>query len=365
MEGRAIQPMNWITEQRLINQRFADDSFANGAQVVTWFCAIQGQEYAQTKWSIGLRAPRLTDLEVERQLNRGQILRTHLLRPTWHFVSAKDIRWLLKLTAPSVHQRSAYMYRQEDLDRKVFSKCNKILTRLLRDRNFLTRDKINEEFARCSVHASGPRLSYIMMNAELEGLICSGPRIGRQLTYALLDERADPMKELTRDESLGILTSRYFTSRGPATVNDFATWSGLKISDCKKGIGSVRSELLEEKFGGRTYVFATKQKKPREIPRMMMLPIYDEYIMGYKDRSAIMEKRDQYSPIRKLRFPGTVIWDGQIIGTWRRIVNNGTLKTEFDYFKPLNKEQKFAFGLAYRRLEEFSQVKMADGAKDH
>jgi hypothetical protein len=357
--------MNSTSHNRLINQRFADESFSSASQVISWFCAIQGQEYAQTRWSIGLRAPKLTDTDVERQLQRGQILRTHLLRPTWHFVTPKDIRWLLKLTAPSVHQRSAYMYRQEKLDRKTFSKCNKIMSRMLRDSNFMTREQINEEFGRHGIIASGPRLSYIMMNAELEGLICSGPRIGRQFTYALLDERAAPARELSREESLSLLTKKYFSSRGPATINDFATWSGLKISDCKNGVESIRSVLSEDKFGGRTFLVARKAAQPRVIPRMMMLPIYDEYIMGYKDRSAIMQNRDQYSPIRKLKFPSTVVWDGHVIGTWRRVVNNNAVQTEFDFFRPLTREQKAAFKVAYDRLKEFSQVDVEDISLDN
>jgi hypothetical protein len=351
--------MNPISQQRLRNQRFADVSFGNATQVVTWFCAMQGQEYAQTRWSVGLRAPRLIDSDVERQLQRGQILRTHLLRPTWHFVAAKDVRWLLKLTAPSVHQASAYMYRQVKLDPKTFSKCNRIMTRLLRDKNFLTRDQINEEFSRNGIVASGPRLSYIMMNAELEGLICSGPRMGRQFTYALLDERAAPTKTLSRDESLALLATRYFTSRGPATMHDFATWSGLKVSDCKEGIAMVRRRLVEEKIEGRVYYSGAKQVKPRELPRMMMLPIYDEYIMGYKDRSAILNARSSTSAAPKLRYPATVVWDGQVIGTWRRVVRNDTVQTEFDFFNTPSKEQEIAFRFAYDRLKAFSQVEVA------
>src|SRR5690606_4347556 len=142
----------------------------------------------QTKWGRGLRLPHLTDNDIENELNDGKILRTHLLRPTWHLVSAKDIYWLLKLTAPRVHTANAYMYRQLELDYKVFNRCNDILIETLQDGNQLTRDAINERFKMHKIIAKGHRLSYIMMNAELEGIVCSGARQGNQFTYALLDE---------------------------------------------------------------------------------------------------------------------------------------------------------------------------------
>jgi hypothetical protein len=230
----------------------------------------------------------------------------------------------------------------------------------LRDENFLTRDQINEEFSRKGIVASGLRLSYIMMNAELEGLICSGPRMGRQFTYALLDERAPPNKPLSREESLALLATRYFTSRGPATMRDFATWSGLKVSDCKQGIEMVQRRLVEEKIEGRVYYSGATQVKPRELPRMMILPIYDEYIMGYKDRSAILHVRRSTSPAPKLRYPATIVWDGQVVGTWRRVVKNDTVQTEFDFFNTPSKEQEGAFRLAYGRLKAFSQVELED-----
>jgi hypothetical protein len=352
--------MDPISHERIRNQRFEDNSFNSATKVVTWFGAMQGQEYAQTKWSIGLRAPKLADADVERQLQAGSILRTHLLRPTWHFVAAKDLRWMLKLTAPTVHQASAYMYRQLEMSPQLFSKCNKIIEGQLSGGRHLTRDQINQEFLRQGVIASGPRLSYIMMNAELEALICSGPRVGKQFTYALTDERVPQVAPLTREESLAELTGRYFTSRGPATLHDFATWSGLKVIDCKAGISMIATKLSEEQIGDKLYYRARRQQKPSDVPRMMLLPIYDELIMGYKDRSAIGEYRKGLRPYPKLRFPATIIWDGQIIGTWRKVAANKRLQTEFDFFRPLTVTQKKALKAALSRLKAFSDMELID-----
>jgi hypothetical protein len=352
--------MNPIAKDRIRNQRFENHSFSKAAQVVAWFGAIQGQEYAQTKWGIGLRAPALSDADVEKELQDGQILRTHLLRPTWHFVAAKDIRWMLKLTAPTVHQASAYMYRQLEMSKQLFSKCNRIIERLLTGGRCLTRDQINQELLHQGVVASGPRLSYIMMNAELEALICSGPRTGKRFTYALLDERVAPVKPLTREEALAELTARYFTSRGPATIHDFATWSGLKVADCKTGISSISQELAEERIDNTLYYRSRRQPKLTITPRMLLLPIYDELIMGYKDRRALAEYKDRLKPSPKLRFPATILWDGQIIGTWRRVVSNKRLKTEFDLFKAPTSIQKKELNVARLRLEIFSDMELID-----
>lgn len=346
-----------IPAARLINQRFTDDSFKDAREVVSWFGAIQGQEYALTKWGIGLRAPKLTDHDVEKQLTDGRILRTHLLRPTWHFVADTDIRWMLMLTAPTVHQASAFMYRSLELDKKVFLKANKVIAKVL-EGCAMTRDAINEELKKNRIIASGHRLSYIMMNAELEGLVCSGPKAGNQSTYALLEERARPAAVLSREESLHALAARYFTSRGPATIKDFTTWSGLKVSDCKRGIAAASSEIKEEKIEGQVFYMPSNQTYRPPGLGMYLLPIYDEMIMGYKDRSALFEFHNKLKPPPKLLYNGMILYHGQVIGTWRRVDEPRAIKTQFDFFKRPDKAQKAAFEASLAHLQRFSPRKV-------
>lgn len=150
------------------------------------------------------------------------------------------------ITAPRVNVANAYVYRQLDLDSTIFNRCNKILIKTLQGGKQLTRDALNEEFKRNKIIAAGHRLSYIMMRAELDGIICSGAREGNQFTYTLLEERVPESKARNYDEALAELTMRYFTSRGPATIKDFSTWSGLTLTDCKKGIAIVKTQLNEE-----------------------------------------------------------------------------------------------------------------------
>ena len=174
---------------RLHNQQLTHVRSRLPQEVVSSLVAMQAQEYAMSKWAIGLRLPGTVDADIEAAFNAGKILRTHLLRPTWHFVAPADIRWLLALTAPRVHAASAYMYRQLELDAAVFKRSDAVLARALQAGRFLTRTTLQAALARARVKAEGPRLAYLMMHAELQGLICSGPREGRQFTYALLESR--------------------------------------------------------------------------------------------------------------------------------------------------------------------------------
>lgn len=349
-----------IAKYRLINQQLADTQMKSAVKsdsyrMVEWFGAIQGQEYSQTKWGLGLRLPHLSDNDIENELNEGKILRTHLLRPTWHFVSAKDIYWLLKLTAARVHVANTYMYRQLALDDKIFNRCNDILIKTLQGGNQLTRDAINEEFKKHKILAKGHRLSYIMMHAELEGIICSGARQGNQFTYALLDERVKYKKSLEKDEALAELTIRYFNSRSPATVKDFSTWSGLTMTDCKKGIEMIKPLLQKEVIENQEYLFTSNiSLADKQADKIYLLPIYDEFIMGYKDRSAIMALKNNAS----FRYDCMIVFDGQVIGTWKRTILKNGIDLEYDFFKSLNKHQSKTFDEAVNRLSEFTNLKV-------
>ncbi|MBC7773804.1 MAG: winged helix DNA-binding domain-containing protein, partial [Phycisphaerae bacterium] len=178
-----------LTQLRFQNQQLDGSSLQTGHELVQWFGAVQGQEYGPTKWGLGLRLAHLKDADVEHELEAGKILRTHLLRPTWHFVAAEDIRWMVLLTAPRVHQANAYMYRQLALDASVFNPCNDLIVTTLEGQQQRTREEIAAEFRQHGILAEGHRLSYIMMQAELEGIVCGGARRGNQFTYTLLEER--------------------------------------------------------------------------------------------------------------------------------------------------------------------------------
>ncbi|MBD2703917.1 AlkZ family DNA glycosylase [Spirosoma sp. BT702] len=339
-----------IAKHRFVSQQFAGTDFKTASELVSWLGAVQGQEYAQSKWGLGLRLPHLTDAEIEQDFTDGTLLRTHMLRPTWHVVAAPDIRWMLQLTAPRVHVASGFMYRKLELDTSLFNRCNDLMIRELEGGKHLTRDTLNQAFKRNGIDISGFRLSYVMMNAELEGLICSGARQGNQFTYALLDERVAPTPTFTKEEALAELARRYFTSRGPATLADFATWSGLTLTDCRKGVQFLDTFL--KKFGDYYFTDVAQPAKP-DLDRIHLLPVYDEFIMGYKDRSASMIFRNGL-PQTTISFDNLIMADGQIIGAWKRNVSSKTIEVTPNFFESLTDSQRNALTTSIQHLQRFT-----------
>ena len=214
-----------------------------------WLGAVQSQDYGPAKWSIAQRMDgTITDAEMDRAFDAGRILRTHVLRPTWHFVLPADIHWLVSLTGPRIRALSAYMLRTTGLDDGVLARSNEIVGRALEGGRHLTRAELRIEIDRAGIATDGFRMGYLMMHAEITLLVCSGALRGKSQTYALLDDRAPDARRLTRDESLAELTRRYFTSHGPATVKDFRVWCSLPAADARRGLDLVGGELQRETF---------------------------------------------------------------------------------------------------------------------
>jgi hypothetical protein len=340
-----------IARLRLLNQHIDGVQFTCPEDLVAWLCAVQSQEYAGAKWALGLRLPGAVDAEIERAFASGAILRTHVMRPTWHFVAPADIRWMLALTAPRVHAISDYQYRKAGLDDALFARSADILTRELQGGHERTRDELRDALERDGVATQGPlRLGYIMMRAELEGLICSGPRRGKQFTYALLEERVPPARTLERAEALAELTRRYFTSHGPATARDFSWWSGLTVADAQRGLEIASADLQRLEVEGRTYWTAQSTLPARAtVETAHLLPNYDEYGVSYQDRSAIFDptRLDQFifSPI--------FIVDGQIAGAWKRMLSKRAVTVELNAFISLANAQRQAVTQAAERYAAF------------
>jgi hypothetical protein len=280
------------------------------------------------------------------------------MRPTWHFVTPADIRWLLTLTAPRVHAVNAFMYRQVEVDDALFSRSDDTLVRALQGGNQLTRDELRDALENEGiVSGNGIRMSLFMMHAELEGLICSGPRRGKQFTYALLDERVPRARTLskTRDEALVELAGRYFLSRGPATVQDFAKWSGLTISDCTQGLEAVRERLNQEVVDGKSYWFADSGQFVEENgSTAYLLSIFDEYVSSYKDYS-VLGNPDFTDLMRAMgnALQYFIIVNSQIAGTWKRSVSKYKIELETNTFRTLTDEEKNAVSTAADRYGDF------------
>jgi hypothetical protein len=292
--------------------------------VVRSLAAVQSQDYAGGKWGIGQRTAGATDADIERELTSGTIVRTHILRPTWHFVAAEDIRWMLELTAPRVRAILGSYDKKLGIDAKVLARSETAFTKALSGKNHLTRTELREVLEKARIGADGTqRLAHIVMHAEMSGLICSGLRRGKQSTYALLDERLPAARTISRDEALTELSRRYFLTRGPATVHDFSWWSGLTIADSRRGLEAVQPLLEKREVDGRAYWFAGSAPSAKVAANTAhLLPNYDEYFIGLKDRSAMSELVKE----RVVGLPGdtfvanVVAAGGQLAGGWTRAV---------------------------------------------
>jgi len=340
-----------ILRQRLHQQQLSQSSFSAPDQVVDWLGAVQAQDYLGAKWALGLRMRHATDAAIEAAFTEGSILRTHVMRPTWHFVTPTDIRWLLELTSPRVNAASAYMYRRVELDESLFARSDEVLAKALQGGRHLTRAELGSALAEAGIVADGMRLGYIVLRAELDAVLCSGPRRGKQFTYALLDERVPPTRVWAREEALAELTRRYFTGHGPATVRDFAWWSGLTVADARAGLDMAASHLTHETIDGRTYWFATSMPTVLEPSwEAYLLPAYDEFLVGF---ASFDQSRKAGEPGKNLLFNSTILSGSQVIGSWKRTLARDAVAIELSPFSPLSASEAGVVANAARRYGDF------------
>jgi hypothetical protein len=340
-----------IISQRLQNQELSSPTFASAADVVRQFGAVQAQDFAGAKWALALRTVGMTNDDVEQAFNRGEILRTHLLRPTWHFVVPEDIRWLLQLTGPRVNAKCGSAYRRFELDEPLLKRSNRTIVKALKGGKHLTRAELKSALDRAGIVADDTvRLAHILIRAELDGVVCSGPRRGKQFTYALLEERVPATKALTRDESLAELTRRYFSSHGPATLADYVWWSGLTVNDAKHGIAMIESDLNSD----GVYWSAAASTSPSVKRSAHLLPAFDEYTVAYKDRELLLDRTEGISTFTNSDAIGPrVIVDGKIAGAWKAAPDNGSLNIALTSCKTLNTRDQRLIRQAAERYATF------------
>jgi hypothetical protein len=343
-----------IALRRLHNLRLEGAPLPAPEAVVGWLGAVQSQDFGPAKWSLAQRTPGTDDAAVDRAFADGAILRTHVLRPTWHFVSPADIGWLLELTAPRVHALNAYYYRQLDLDDGVFERSTAVLAGALEDGAQRTRKQLAAALQGAGIELGGFRLAYLLMHAELGGIVCSGAPRGKQQTYALLEERAPQAPSLPREQALVELTVRYFTSHGPATVKDFGWWSSLTAADIRQGLELAGSRLQRAVVDGVAYWFAGSPPPTRPAsPAVHLLQGYDEYLVGYSQSKSVLNLAGRALLATRPVFNGVAILDGQLAGHWKRTVGRDTVAFEVALYEPFDDAQTKALQAAADRHGEF------------
>jgi hypothetical protein len=336
--------------RRLRCQRLTGASSKTPKEVVGWLGAVQAQDFAEAKWSLGERLRRGTDDQVERAFAAGEILRTHVMRPTWHFVAREDIRWLLRLTAPRVHAANGSLYRKLGLDAELLSRSHEIVAKALADGRALTRSELAASLAVGGIEAESVRLAYILMHAELEQLICSGPRRASQQTYMLFDDRAPPESGPSGDAALAELARRYFRSHGPATVRDFVWWSGLKVADARRGLEGIRDELRESSDEQGASWFIGRLPRARAQPAdAFLIPMYDELGVAHRDLRVVLARQ----PPRDGLLNRPIVIDGLTFGSWSKAVSRRQLAIEATLFAKPDRRQAAALEAAAERFGRF------------
>ena len=326
-----------IPNIRLLNQQLSNPLFREPKELVSWMGAMQAQNYSMVKWAVGMRLKSATIQAVEKALREGEILRTHVMRPTWHLVAAEDIRWMLKLSAQRIISANDSFAKGYDLDipNELYTKAHDLLEKILCGKKSLTKQEIAEHFNRSGIVADNRRMTRFMARAEQEGIICSGEDRGSKCTYALLEERVPPMPELTKDESLARLARSYFRSHSPAVLQDFIWWSGLPVSDAKQAVYLIASELTTEQWKEQTwYIHDTCRTRGKLSGHIHLLPSYDEYLLGYKDRTDVLPL-EHYSKAftnNGLFFP-IVLHNGQVIGNWDKSVKKKSVDLKYSWFR--------------------------------
>jgi hypothetical protein len=350
-----------VLAARLHNQWLAGMRARRAADVVERLCAVQAQDFIGAKWAVGVRATGLDEAAVETAFDRGEILRTHVMRPTWHFVTPADIRWMLALTAPRVHQASAFYYRQLGLDAKTMSRAHRVLASELEGKRFRTRTELASALAKRGIEASGPRLGLLTIHAELEQVICSGPTRGRQLTYAHFDERAPAAKARAPRNPAAELARRYFDSHGPATLRDFVWWSGLTVAQARRGVEDASPALESQPLDGLTYWASTWGTARRLPAATFLLPNYDEYLIAYKDRDLVKPPdgtlKRGIAGIGAFEHP--LVVDGLLVGYWTRRVSGAGTRIELKPWAPLGGAATRAVAAAAKRLVSFARERIS------
>jgi len=343
---------NYIAHRRLLNQGIIRPRQRRAADVVAWLGAVQAQEYEPAKWALGLRmGDGVADDDIQRAFDAGRILRTHVLRPTWHFVTPADIRWLLELTGSRVYRAMSSSFRRKELDTRTLLRGTAAVERALRDGQHLTRAELAE---RAGLAMAGVRLGLLTMYAELEGVICSGPRRGKQMTYALLAERAPGARRLSREEALAELSRRYFSSHAPATVRDFVWWSGLTGADARRGLEINRAR--REEIDGQIYwTIGSTAAGPARKDLAQLLPIYDEYLIAYRDRQAVPHGPSVLGSASRgqVTFQHAVVIGGQVAGTWRLARKPRAVSIEITALRRLTSAERLALDKAVDRYGRF------------
>jgi hypothetical protein len=281
------------------------------------------------------------------------------MRGTLHFVAAEDAKWMLELLAPRRLAADRSRRKQLELDESTLADCERLVQEALRGGKRLARSEMMRLLQDAQINPKGQRGYHILWYLAQIGLICLGPLQDKEQTFVLLDEWVPAPRQLARDEALAELATRYFASHGPATVDDFATWAGLTLADARSGIETTKSGLCSEKYGDKEFWSASgaPDHATHDTSGVYLLPGFDEYLLGYKDRRAVLasEHAGKVVPGGNGIFFPIIVVDGQVVGTWRRELKRSCVAITLHPFTQLDVAEE-SIRAAAKRFSDFLDV---------
>ena len=339
-----------IVCQRLVNQRIDGEKFEKPEEVVRWLGAIQAQDYLQALWAIGLRLQSATVADIEQAIFEGKVVRTWPMRGTLHFVPPEDTKWMLRLSASRMLAKDGRRLKQLGLDEGIMERCKELFYDALKGTKRLSRPDMMKLLEEAGISTENQRGYHILWYLSQTGLICLGPMQNKQQTFVLLDEWVPNSRELSREESLAELARRYFASHGPATVHDFAWWAGLTVTEARSELGAAMPELTSEKIDGKEYWTTSDAPGPMAYNEsgVNLLPAFDEYLIGYKDRAAVLAVEDapRIVPGKNGVFLPTIIVGGRVVGSWKRKLKKNSIDVTLTPFTHLGASDERAIKAA-------------------
>ena len=339
-----------LARARLRAQRLTGTGLASPVDVVRWMGAMQSQERTIAKWSVAQRMANPDEAAVDAALADGSIVRTHVLRPTWHYVAGDDLRWIVELTGPRVHRMNASYYRQLGIDDALATKVRAALERALKDGEPLTRTELGERLA--GVAPDQRQTSYLLMRSELDLVICGGPPRGKQHTYALVDARAPNARGLPRDQALAELALRYFQSHGPATLKDLTWWSSLTMADARRAVAAAGLERVTVRDREYWTTGDPPPARPR-APTAHLVQGYDEHVIAYRDSRDVHGGLPLTIGRPEPGFLHAVLSDGRVLGQWRAVPSAKAITIELRLLARPSERERRALAAAATRYGRF------------
>lgn len=343
-----------IAHHRFSSHHLASVGFRQPEEVVRWMGMVQAQDYLAALWAVGVRMEEASEAVVEQALVERRLVRTWPARGTLHLAAAEDVRWLLELLTPRAIAASTGRHRQLGLEDADFARARQLFVAALQGGKRLSREALFGVLEAGGIATAGQRGIHVLGRLAQEGLVCFGAREGKQHRFVLLDEWLPPTPAKTRDEALAELARRYFGSHGPAALPDFSWWAGLTLAEARAGVESARSHLFSEVIGGQTHWRSASAPLPAALLPPVLLPAFDEYLVGYKDRDAVLDP----AFVKAINAGGgllnpAIVIDGQVVGVWKRTLKKTTVAVSPAWFRPPDRWQQEAYAQAAEKYGGF------------